>query len=62
MKMKMKMNMSNNRIVEKNIKGFKKYIIVDDNNKIISDANGFGFKSYDKAKAFMNYKSPIINF
>ena len=46
------------------IKNNGRYIIIDNNNKIINNANGYGFKSYEsanKALWFMNNKNNLIN-
>lgn len=48
--------MPNYKIVEKDFGQQKRWIIVDPNDKLLDDAQGYGYKSHDKARKLAWYK------
>jgi len=50
------------KIVDNIINGETRFIIIDENTgEIIDDAQGYGFKSYEKANNFIKYKQKFPN-
>lgn len=46
------------KVIQTKRKGKTRYVIVDDNGKLVDDAQGYGYKSVQKAKASTQWNKP----